>query len=194
MKQKQVFKNAFIVGVIIIMLMPTLVTFNSMLTGLLNHLHWYVWLQDHVVPFESRLVAVILKAMGITTVLTPGNHDVSLLLKKSNEYIPVALEWNCLGWQSMLLLVVTFINGFRGNFTGPSIIQAILFGIIGTFLINLFRMALIISTGFYLNKLALFIIHDYFAVFVGLIWIIFFWWFSYAYLLEEKEVLEEKLY
>ncbi len=186
MNQKAVFKNIFFITVVLLTVLPTLVTFSAFLTSVFNHLQWYIWLQDFVVPFESRLVAVLLKAAGITAVLTPGQSDVSLLVKKSNEYLPVVLQWNCLGWQSILLLFVTFITGLRGNYTPISKIQTIIFGIIGTFLINLFRMAFIIIAGFYWNRIAVLIIHDYFAVFVSLVWMLAFWWFSYAYILDEK--------
>ena len=115
MNQKLVFKNIFLVTVVILTVLPTLVTFNSLLTTIFNHMQWYVWLQSTVVPFESRLVAVLLKGVGITAILTPGQTQVSMLVKKSGEYLPVVLQWNCLGWQSMLLLITTFIIGLRGN-------------------------------------------------------------------------------
>jgi len=188
MNQKEVFKNIFIIIAVILTVMPTLVTFSALLTSIFNHMQWYVLLQKYVVPFEARLVAVIIKAVGITALITPDQPSVSLLLKKSSAYIPVVLEWNCLGWQSMLLLIVTLVTGLRGNYTLMSKLETILFGILGTFLSNLFRMAFIVTVAFYWNKFAALIIHDYFAVFIALIWMIFFWWFSYAFVLEEKSV------
>lgn len=192
MNQKSVFKNIFLVIVVILTILPALVTFNSLLTSVFNSMHWYIWLQTTIVPYESRLVAVLLKLVGITSVLTIGQGDFSMLVKKSDQYLPVALQWNCLGWQSILLLIVTFITGLRNNYTFFSRIETIMLGILGTFLINIIRMALIISVGYYWNKLAVFIIHDYFAVLVALIWMIFFWWFSYSYVLEEKMPSEKE--
>ena len=39
---------------------------------------------------------------------------------------------------------------------------------------------------YYVNSLAAQIIHDYLAAFLTLLWLIFFWWFSYSFILEEK--------
>jgi exosortase/archaeosortase family protein len=65
--------------------------------------------------------------------------------------------------------------------------EVVLFGILGTFLSNICRMSLITALAYYWNEFAAMIVHDYFAMFVSLVWMIFFWWFSYAYILEEKQ-------
>ena len=59
-------------------------------------------------------------------------------------------------------------------------------GFTGTLLVNIFRMSIIAIGIYYVNSLAAQIVQDYFAAFLTLIWLIFFWWFSYAYVLEEK--------
>jgi exosortase/archaeosortase family protein len=96
-----------------------------------------------------------------------------------------------LGWQSMILLALTLVTGLRGPYTLFSKLEVIVFGVLGTFLSNLFRMALITSLAYYWNNVAAMIIHDYFAMFVALIWMVFFWWFSYAYLLDERQSVLE---
>jgi len=62
----------------------------------------------------------------------------------------------------------------------------VVFGVLGAFLSNLFRMAFNTSLAYYWNSLAAMIIHDYFASFIALIWMVFFWWFSYSFVLEPK--------
>lgn len=187
MKQKEVFKRILAVTSIILALLPLLVTMASVLTGIFNRMGWYVWLQEVVVPFESRLVALLIKLVGIEGMITPNNqHFAMVLLKPGNVLLPVQLEWNCLGWQSLLILSLTLVTGLQGPYTKFSKIQVILFGLLGTFLTNIIRMALITSLAFYWNSFAAMIIHDYFAMFVALGWMIFFWWFSYAYILEER--------
>jgi hypothetical protein len=47
-------------------------------------------------------------------------------------------------------------------------------------------MAFIVSLAYYWNTAAAMIIHDYFASFVALVWMLFFWWFSYRYLPEDR--------
>jgi hypothetical protein len=39
---------------------------------------------------------------------------------------------------------------------------------------------------YYVNEFFALVIHDYLVAFLTLIWLIFFWWFSYAFILETK--------
>ena len=79
------------------------------------------------------------------------------------------------------------MTGLRGAWKTLSKVEVVILGVLGTFLINLFRMAFITSLAYYVNHIAAMIIHDYFAAFIALIWLIFFWWFSYSYILEPKK-------
>jgi len=196
MEQKRLFKNIFIVAAILLSVLPVIVTFSAVLTSLFNKMGWYVWIQDLVVPFESRLVAVLVKLVGIKGMVTSNQNFSMVLQRPGGELIPVQLSWNCLGWQSMILLGLTLVTGLRGNHTLLSKIETVIFGVLGTFLSNLFRMAFITSLAYYWNRVAAMIVHDYFASFIALAWMIFFWWFSYSYVLEgrmphvEKEVVK----
>jgi exosortase/archaeosortase family protein len=148
---------------------------------------WYTALQQYVAPYESRLVAVLIKIVGINAQLSPG-REYSMVLLKGVNFIPVELQWNCLGWQSMIILGITLFTGLKGNFKIAGKIEAVILGLVGTFLVNLLRMAFILSLAYYWNSIAAMILHDYFASFVAIIWLIFFWWFSYSYVLESKDV------
>jgi len=186
LNQKKIFKDIFLVAAVVLSILPVIVTFSAILTSLFNKMGWYVWLQDAIVPIESRLVAVIVKLAGITAKVAQ-NHDFSMVLIRGESLIPVKLEWNCLGWQSMILLLITFTTGLRGKYTLLSKGETILIGILGTFLVNLFRMAIIVTLAYYWNSFAAMIVHDYFASFVAIIWMIFYWYFSYKFVLEPVE-------
>ncbi len=189
MSQKTVFKRILAITSIVLALLPMLVTFASLLTNLFDRMGWYVWLQQVIVPFESRLVAILVRLVGISGMVTPNTEHFSMVLQKpDNVLLPVQLSWNCLGWQSLLLLGLTLVTGLQGPYSRFSKLQVIVFGVLGTFLSNLVRMALITSLAYYWNTFAAMIIHDYFAMFVALGWMIFFWWFSYAYVLEDSPV------
>lgn len=185
MQQKVLFKKIMLVGSIVLMLLPLIVTFSSLLTSLFNHMGWYLWLQETVVPFESRLVAVLVKTVGIKAMVT-GKTEFSLVFEKGGEFFPIELQWNCLGWQSMLLLGITLATGLRGGYTYFSKLETIFFGILGTFLVNLFRMAFIVSLAYYWNRVAAVIVHDYLASLVAVIWMLSFWWFAYKYILDVR--------
>lgn len=184
---KSVFRNIFIAASVILTVLPGLATFSSVLTKIFLKMHWYVILQDVVVPFEARLVAVLIKFVGITSYITPGQSFALVLKQHSGNFMAIELQWNCLGWQSMIFLAVSLIVGLRGKYTIISKAETVLLGIIGTFLINIFRMALIVALAFYWSRTAALLMHDYFATLVALLWIIFFWWFSYRFLLEPRK-------
>ena len=192
MEKKKIFRSILLVAVVLLSVLPVIVTFSSVLTSLFVRMRWYTVLQESVVPFESRLVAVLIKPLGITGQVT-SKEEFSMVLIKGTEAIPIRLEWNCLGWQSMILLAITLVIGLRGDYTILSKSETLIVGILGTFISNLLRMAFIVSLGYYWNAAAAMIIHDYFASFVALIWMLFFWWFAYRYLLEDKiAVIQEK--
>jgi len=109
---------------------------------------------------------------------------------KNGAAIPVDLSWNCLGWQSGLLLLVSLVAGLRGAFTTVSRIKCVIFGLTGTLLMNILRMSIIALGIYYVNSLAAQIVHDYFAAFLTLIWLVVFWWFAYAYILESRNMGE----
>jgi exosortase/archaeosortase family protein len=193
MEKKKIFKMILLVAVVLLSILPVIVTFSSVLTSLFVRMRWYTVLQESVVPFESRLVAVLIKQLVITGQVT-SKEEFSMVLLKGSEAIPIKLEWNCLGWQSMILLAITLVIGLRGDYTILSKAETLIVGILGTFISNLLRMAFIVSLGYYWNAAAAMIIHDYFASFVALIWMLFFWWFSYRYLLEDKiPVIQDKV-
>lgn len=184
MKQKETFKHIFLGFSIIIMLLPLFAALNSFLTQGLNKAGWYKPIQRYVVPWQARLVSVSIAPFGIESRVTPNDRLSAFYMIKNGAAIPVDLSWNCLGWQSLLLFILSLVIGLRGSYTNLSRIKIIIFGLLGTLLINVFRMSLIAIGIYYVNSLAAQIVHDYFAAFLTLIWLIFFWWFSYRYVLE----------
>jgi len=184
---KAVFKKIFLITAIVLSVLPVLVTFSSIITGLVNKLAWYVWLQKIAVPFEAKLVAALVRLVGVEAFVSPGYYFSMILKLRNGAFSGVTIEWNCLGWQSMIILGMTLITGLRGRYTLLSKAETVLFGLLGTFLSNLLRMAIIVILSYYWNRVAAMIIHDYFASFVALIWMIFFWWFSYSYVLEKRD-------
>ena len=164
--------------------LPFVTTFNSVLTEVINRLGWYRAMQNILVPFESRLVIVIVRALGVNAFMANAGDGASFFLLKDKIYTPIDLQWNCLGWQSMLLLGLSFLFGYEGKFKKLTIIQSILIGILGTFLINLFRMAFIVWGLYYINSIFALLLHDYFAALTTIAWLLVFWWFSYKYVLE----------
>ena len=184
MDQKKTFRTLIIILVIMLSVLPFVTTFNSALTLLIDKFGLYKSLQYYLVPFESRLVIGVVRVLKIPAFMAKPGDIASFYLLKGTTYLPVQIQWNCLGWQSLLLLGISFVFGFEGHFTGMSRLECVLIGILGTFLINVFRMVFIITGAYFINSLFAFLIHDYFAALTTIAWLIFFWWYSYRFILE----------
>ncbi len=184
--QKLTFKLLLVGLSLILMALPLVAAGSSFLTDFLNHANWYQPIQKYIVPFEAKLVAAAIYPLGIKSRVSPSQTTVAFYMIKEDSVVPVDLAWNCLGWQSMLLLIVSLIAGLRGNFTNISRLECIVFGFFGTLLINVFRMSLVAAGIYYINTFFAMIVHDYLMALMAIAWLIFFWWFSYAFILEEK--------
>lgn len=195
MKQKQIFKLLLLGLVVMLTILPVVTTFNASLTQLFNKIGFYKTIQDNLVPFEAKMVVSAVRTLGVPAFLSDGNQEflkeADFFLLKDNEYYPVDMQWNCLGWQSLLLLLISFGIGLQGGHKKLSIIECMLIGIIGTFLINIFRMVFITIGLYYVNTIFALLIHDYFAALTTIAWLFFFWWFSYKYVLEERQLVKE---
>ena len=187
MKQKQTFKLILAGLAVMLALLPFVTTFNSVLTSVINSIGLYQTIQNTIVPFESRLIVTIIRPLGIPAFLAPVGERAAFYLLKGTEYFPVELQWNCLGWQSLVLLALSFIVGLQGNFTKLSRIECITIGLSGTFLLNILRMVFITVGIYYVNTAFALLIHDYFAALTTILWLFFFWWFSYSFVLENRE-------
>lgn len=176
MKQKKTFSLIFGLLSVFMIVLPFLVTFNEGLTKVIENINGYIWIQGKIVPVEIKMVGVLVSPFGVEY----QAHVKGLTING----VYAQMTWNCLGWQSLLLLLITFIFGLRGNYTLLSKIEAIIIGLVGTFLVNLFRLTFIVLLLGFSQPLFARVYHDYLAAFVTIIWLFFFWWFSYKFVLE----------
>ena len=175
---RDTFKSIFFALTVILILLPFLTTFSEQLTGLMQKTPIYLFIQERIVPYEVRIVGVILSWLKIPV----GYGGDSLTVSGQ----PLKVTWNCLGWQSLLFLLVSLSTGLQGQFKAISKLEAATIGILGTFWINILRIVFISILGGYFPSVFAIVFHDYFATLVGIAWLFFFWWFSYSYVLEER--------
>jgi len=179
MREKKTFAMLFALLAIFLAVLPFVVTFNEVLTHLVEKFRLYMWVQEGVVPSEIKMVGVLVRPLGINYVAHGGGMTVN------GRY--AQMTWNCVGWQSLLLLTITLVVGLRGNYTFWSRVEAALIGLLGTFLVNLFRLTFIVVLLAFAPPIFSIVYHDYLAAIVTIIWLFGFWWFSYSYVLEEKQ-------
>lgn len=177
-KEKLTFKNIFLVLAILLVILPFLTTFSEQLTGIIQKTPLYLFIQNHIVPVEVRIVALILSLLQI-----PVGIDTNSLTVAGQ---PLQVTWNCLGWQSVLFLLVSFFTGLQGAFKLSSKVEAAAIGLLGTFWINILRITFISILGGYFPSVFAVVFHDYFATLITAAWLFFFWYFAYTFVLAPR--------
>ena len=180
MKEKQTFAVIFALFALSLAILPFLVSFNDLLTQILEKNLFYGFIQSSVVPQEAKVMGAILIPFGYQFGVAQNAQGIVV------NGILMGLTWNCLGWQSFLLFLVTLLVGLRGKYQRLSILEAIGIGILGTFWVNIFRMIFTIILAVHLPAVFRIVFHDYLAAIVTVIWLFIFWWFAYSFVLEEK--------
>ncbi len=185
--RKSIIRLVLIMAAILIMVLPFVTTFNEFLTRIVETTGLDALLTDWVVPIEARMLAVILGFIGIPSQVS----STTLYLDKGGFFLPVYISWNCVGWQSFILFAVTLTTGIQGSFSRASKIEAVVIGLLGTFLVNLLRIASVAVVAFYFGQRPALIYHDYGGTIIILLWLFAYWWFSHGWLLEPVEDLSD---
>lgn len=180
MSQKRVFQILLASLAILLMILPLMVSVNEILTKLVEKIGVYMWIQERIVPWEVRMIAVLLKPLRIN--FQPYQEGFIV----NNTYAKIS--WNCIGWQSLLLFLLSVPIGFQGGeYTWWSKIEAFLIGLSGTFLVNLLRVAATVILLTFSRPLFAVVFHDYLAAIVTVVWLIGYWWFCYSFVLEDRK-------
>ncbi len=186
--EKSTFKLIILFLAIMLLLMPFITTFNNVLTRLVMRIELYRSIQAFITPFQIKFITLILNVLGIRTLITSSTISVW----RDVDWRTFTISWNCIGWQSMILLIITFFIGLAGNHKISSKIECFIIGILGIFLANILRMTLVVIIGYLFGSLSAIIFHDYFGNILMIVWIFAFWWFSYAFILQPKEIKNSK--
>ena len=176
------FRTLFFLLASVLLILPFITTFNEFLTSVVMKIEAYRLLQNFVVPSQVKMITVILRLLGIEAY--PGLVTVSF--GKAVGQV-VEISWNCIGWQSVILLLISLFTGLQGPYKIYSKFQTVVIGFFGTFLVNLIRVTLVILITYYFGRLPGMIFHDYFSTIMIIAWLFIFWWFSFSYVLEKKE-------
>ncbi|HEX9664589.1 MAG TPA: exosortase/archaeosortase family protein [Patescibacteria group bacterium] len=173
---------------LILLLLPFVATFNEFLTSLAEKVYLFRWIENVIVPFESRWVVGLLSFLGIESIAT--NSSV-FLTEPAGVGLNVFISWNCIGWQSFILLIFTFLTMLQGVGSGFQKMNVVLFGIIGTFWVNLIRIAAVILLAKFWGLKSAILFHDYAGNLMVIVWLLVFWLISFKYLLISRAILDK---
>lgn len=177
--QGRVLQRIIIVASITFVILPFVTTFNEFLTKVVESFQLVALIQGSIAPFIVRIVAVLLRTLGVPVSISGSN----LFLTGAWMPLRVYINWNCIGWQSFVLLAFTFLTGLQGPYTRRSKLMTVLIGLEGTFLINILRILIPTLLAHSLGYLQAIIFHDYLGTLFTLLWMGVFWNYAFENLL-----------
>jgi exosortase/archaeosortase family protein len=163
----------------LLMLLPFVTTFDDLLTTWALRLGANNPLQG-IVPIEARMVVGLLGAVGIHAAAS-GSHIV--IWDAAGSMHTLFISWNCIGWQSLILLGISFFSGLRGQQSLEARVQVVLIGIAGTMLLNLMRVAAVAAIAATIGQTPAMLFHDYGGTILVVAWLFGFWIFAQRWIL-----------
>ncbi|MBU0648185.1 exosortase/archaeosortase family protein [Patescibacteria group bacterium] len=182
------FQLVIILACVTFLVMPFVTTFNELLTKIIMKVELYKVIQNYVVPFEASMIVSSMKLIG----LEASANLTGISMIKDSIPINVYISWNCIGWQSFILLLLSLFVGLKGPFTLNSKIETILIGVLGTALINIIRVSLVGLIAYHFGGMAAIIFHDYVSTLFMISWLIVYWLFCYKFILHHKDFVRVK--
>jgi exosortase/archaeosortase family protein len=155
----------------LLMVLPLVTTFDEFLTAWALGLGVDNPLQS-IVPVEARMVVSLLGLAGIHAAAAGSNI---IVWDAAGTMHALFISWNCIGWQSLLLLGISFFSGLRGEQTFGSRVQVIVIGVAGTMLLNLMRVAAVAALEVTWGHLPALLFHDYGGTILVIGWLFAFW-------------------
>src|SRR3990167_10706138 len=175
MSQKKSFETIFIFLVFLLLALPFLLAFNDVLTKFVEKFVLWRLLQRFVVPLQTQIVGIVVSPfVGSYEAFADG-----MLV----DGIPIKMSWNCLGWQSLVLFAISIVVALRdSSYTLFSKCEALILGFLGIFWINILRISFTVVLARYFEDVFRIVFHDYLAAITTAVFLVFFWWFAYAFI------------
>jgi len=156
---------------VLLLLLPFTATFDQALTSGALRLGLAQPLQD-LAPAVAAQAAGILHLLGIHAASSGSQMTV---WNAQGGMVPIFLSWNCLGWQSAVLLGISLASGLRGDLRWETRLQVVLLGAAGTYLINLARIVAVLWLAAAAGYVPAVVFHDYAGLLLPLLWLFGFW-------------------
>lgn len=174
-----VFAMLIALTAVVLVVLPFVTTFDDFLTAVGMRLGIAGPLQV-IVPAEVRVTVVLLGVFGIHAAAA-GNQLV--VWNSSGAPQTLFISWNCVGWQSLILLGISLVVGLRGPMTLASRVEVMLFGILGTVLVNIARIAIVCILAAGAGYLPAVLFHDYGGTLLLVAWLFTFWFSAFRWLI-----------
>ena len=174
-----VFAMLLALSAVLLVVLPFVSTFDDALTAVGIRLGIAGPLQM-IVPAEVRVTVAILGVFGIHAGAA-GNQLV--VWNSTGAPQTLFISWNCVGWQSLVLLGLSFLVGLRGPMGWTSRVEVIVVGILGTVLVNLVRITTVCVLAAAAGYMPAVLFHDYGGTLMLVGWLFVFWFIAFRWLL-----------
>jgi exosortase/archaeosortase family protein len=158
--------------------LPFVTTYNDLLTAGAIRIGVAAPLQS-VSPFEARMVVSLLQLLGVHAAAA-GSQLV--VWDASGNATNLFISWNCIGWQSLVLLGASLAVGLRGLSTEARL-QVLTAGLLGTIVVDLARVAIVCVLAATAGRTPALLFHDYGGTLMTVGWLFAFWFAAQRWLL-----------
>lgn len=176
-----VFAMLLALTAVLLVVLPFVSTFDDVLTQIGMRIGIAAPLQA-IVPAEVRVTVAVLGLFGIHAGAA-GNHLV--VWNPSGAPQTLFISWNCVGWQSLILLGLSLMVGLRGPMTLATRLQVIVLGVVGTVLVNIARITIVCLLAGLAGYLPAVLFHDYGGTLLLVGWLFTFWVIAYRWLVPD---------
>ena len=163
----------------LLMLLPLVTTFDDLLTSWALQLGANNPLQA-IVPVEARMVVGLL---GLAGIHAAASESHLVVWDSAGAMHTLFISWNCIGWQSLILLGVSFISGLHGRHAFESRVQVIIIGVAGVMLLSLGRVAAVAGIAATAGVTQAVLFHDYGGTILTIAFLFAFWLFVQRWIL-----------
>lgn len=191
-KIKKVQLSLLLIGAYIILIVVAYNNFYNVVTSIVLHSGFFHSIQKLISPPEVRAIVFILQLLHIKA----SGSQSAISIIKEGQWQNFAIGWNCTGWQSLLILLISFIVLLQYKIIVYRKVFIILTGLIWMFMVNISRISLEIVLFHKAGLKPAIIFHDYFATLFIFIMFAIFWLIIYRSMLksqEEKALPEEEV-
>jgi len=176
-----VFAMLLALTAILLVVLPFVSTFDDVLTQVGMRLGIAAPLQA-IVPAEVRITVVVLGLLGMHAAAA-GNQLV--VWNSSGAPQTLFISWNCVGWQSLILLGLSLMVGLRTPMAMGTRLEIIALGVVGTVLVNIARITLVCLLAALAGYLPAVLFHDYGGTLLLVAWLFTFWVIAYRWIVPE---------
>jgi exosortase/archaeosortase family protein len=180
-KTTPVFAMLLALTAVALVVLPFVSTFDDLLTQIGMRVGIAAPLQG-IVPAEVRVTVTVLGLLGIHAAAA-GNQLV--VWNSSGAPQTLFISWNCVGWQSLILLALSLMVGLRGPMTLATRVQVIALGVAGTVLVNIARITVVCLLAALAGYVPAVLFHDYGGTLLLVAWLFIFWLTAYRWLVPD---------